>query len=350
MEPFGQLIPSSQVPGGKLSEDDLLLLNALQIAPRVSWMDASEILGTHPATLARRWARLRSSGLAWTTAHLKGDPSVLALAFVDVECEPGRRDAAVAALSVIPEVQTIDVATGRPDLALTVVARSLVECTEQVLPRVASARGVLGIQSELCTRLYTGGHSWRLAALERDQITAFTQLARVDPVTDPVSPAALDLLPLLAHNGRAGAADMARELGRSPATVHRQLSRVLGSGLLSIRCEVAQVPAGYPVACRWLAKAPAGRHAQMAASLSGLRNVRLAASTTGRTNFIILMWLRTVADVLTAELTLQERIPEIELVRSTVMMRSAKRVGFMLRPDGTATGEMVAVPGFLDQE
>ncbi|MDP5226318.1 MULTISPECIES: Lrp/AsnC family transcriptional regulator [Arthrobacter] len=345
MEALTQRFPSLGAPVVELSEDELLLLHALQIAPRVSWLDAAEILGAHPATLARRWERLRSSGLAWVTAHLKGDPSLMVLAFVDVECEPGRRDDAVAVLSRIPEVLTIDVATGRPDLVLTVMARSLLECTERVLPLVAAADGVLRMESELCTRLHSGGHSWRLAALDKAQIGAFAELARVEPFAGPVPPAAFDLLPILARNGRAGAADMARELGRSPATVHRQLAKVLGSELLFVRCEVAQGPAGYPVACRWLAKAPAGRHAETAAALSGLRNVRLAASTTGRTNFIIMMWLRTVADVLTAELTLQERIPGIDLVRSTVMMRSVKRVGFVLDPDGTATGEMIAAPG-----
>lgn len=336
-------------PGVELSEDDLRLLHALQIAPRVSWLDAAEVLGTHPATLARRWERLHGSGRAWITAHLKGDPAVMILAFADVECEPGRREDAQTALAAIPEVVTIDVGTGNPDLALTVLAPSLADCTERVLPRVASAPGVLNVRSELCTRLHSGGHSWRLAALDREEAAAFTRLGAVEPLSGPVPDAAFGLLPMLARNGRASIADMARELGRSPATVHRQLAKVMGSDLLSFRCEVAQVPAGYPVACRWLVRAPAGQHAQVAAALSGLRNVRLAASTTGRTNFIIMMWLRTVADVLTAELTLQERLPEIELVQSTVMMRSAKRVGFMLGTDGAATGEVVPGPGMLQE-
>jgi hypothetical protein len=76
--------------------------------------------------------------------------------------------------------------------------------------------------------------------------------------------------------------------------------------------------------------------------------VRLVASTTGQTNFTIMMWLRTVADVMTAELALQERIPGIELVESIVMLRAVKRVGVMLRPDGTTTGDVVAGPALID--
>ncbi|WP_136612273.1 Lrp/AsnC family transcriptional regulator [Sinomonas albida] len=343
-----QRLVSFGAPVVELSEEDLALLHALQIAPRVPWLEASEILGAHPATLARRWERLRAAGLAWITAHLRGDPAEMVVAFVDVECDPGRRDEAVAVLAAIPEAQTIDVATSHPDLSLTVFARSLVDCAERVLPQIAGAPGVNRIQSELCTRLHSGGHSWRLAALDRAQVAAFAELGRVEPYTGALPAACFDLLPLLVRNGRAAAAEMARELGRSPATVHRQLAKVLGSGLLSFRCEVAQGPAGYPVACKWLAKVPPGQHAQAAAAISGLRNVRLVASTTGQTNFTIMMWLRTVADVMTAEVTIQDRVPGIELVQSTVMLRAVKRVGFMLGPDGAATGDVVNSPALLD--
>ncbi len=56
----------------ELSEEDLALIHALQIAPRLSWADAAEILGVHATTLAARWERLRSGGAAWITAHLIG--------------------------------------------------------------------------------------------------------------------------------------------------------------------------------------------------------------------------------------------------------------------------------------
>jgi hypothetical protein len=56
---------------------------------------------------------------------------------------------------------------------------------------------------------------------------------------------------------------------------------------------------------------------------------------------VILMWLKSLADVMTAELALQQRIPEIELVESAVILSRAKRMGWMLNPDSTATGAVV---------
>ena len=130
-------------------------------------------------------------------------------------------------------------------------------------------------------------------------------------------------------------------MGRNPATVQRQLNRVLASQMLSFRCEIAQKYSGYPVTCQWLANVPPGQHEAAAAELRTFRNIRLSASTTGRTNFVILMWLQSLADVMNAELALQQRIPGIELVESVVVLSSAKRVGWMLNPDSTATGAVV---------
>ncbi len=52
----------------------MALVNALQIAPRLSWADAADVLGVHATSLAARWARLRKQGVAWITGHLIGDP------------------------------------------------------------------------------------------------------------------------------------------------------------------------------------------------------------------------------------------------------------------------------------
>src|SRR5947208_1097930 len=146
----------------ELSEEDLRLINALQISPRISWTDAAEVLDVHATTLASRWERLRESGAAWTTAHLMGDPK------------------------------------------------------------------------NAC-------------------------------------------LPFLARDGRASAAEIARALGRHPATVQRQLGRVLASRMLSFRCEIAQQYSGYPITCQWFANVPAGQHEAAAAELRAVRNVRFTA-------------------------------------------------------------------------
>ena len=332
----------------EISEEDLQLVNALQIAPRISWSDAAGILGAHATTLAARWDRLRASGAAWSTAHLMGDPKQMCLALVDVDCEMTLRADVTAALAAIPEVVTVEEAASNRDLMLTVITPTLAHFSDVVLERLKEIPGLTKYQTSLCTRLHSGGYAWRLNVLDKAQMAALQALAGPEasgPATAgqgaPLPPSHLELIPFLARDGRAAAADIARALGRSPATVQRQLNRVLASQVLSFRCEIAQKYSGYPVSCQWFANVPPGQHEAAAAELRSFRNVRLSASTTGRTNFVILMWLHSLADVMNAEQALQLRIPGIELMESVVVLNSAKRVGWMLNPDSTATGAVV---------
>ena len=336
-----------------VSEDDLHLINALQIAPRISWSDAAGILGVHATTLAARWDRLRASGAAWTTAHLIGDPKQMCLALVDVDCEMRQRAEVTAALAAIPEVVTVEEAASNRDLMLTVITPTLGRFSDAVVPQFKEIPGLLKYRTSLCTRLHVGGYAWRLNVLDKAQQNALKACAGPEApgAAPPAVPGAplpqshLDLVPFLAQDGRATAAEIARSLGRNPATVQRQLNRVLSSGLLSFRCEIAQQYSGYPVTCQWFANVPPGGHEAAAAELRSFRNVRLAASTTGRTNFVIVMWLHSLADVMNAELALQQRIPGLELAESVVVLSAAKRVGWMLNPDSTASGAVVPAVG-----
>ncbi|MCA4134709.1 Lrp/AsnC family transcriptional regulator [Arthrobacter sp. M4] len=332
----------------ELSEDDLRLINALQIAPRISWSDAAQVLGVHATTLTSRWERLRAEGAAWTTAHLMGDPKNACLALMDVDCEMHLRPSVTAAIAEIPEVITVEEAASDRDLLLTVITQTLGEFSSELLPRLKTIRGLTKYQAALCTRIYTSGYAWRLNVLDKAQQAALRLLAGPETTgfahgeaVAPLPESHLAILPFLARDGRASAAEIARALGRHPATVQRQLGRVLTSKLLSFRCEIAQKYSGYPITVQWFANVPAGGHDQAAAALRGIRNIRFTASTTGRTNFVIIMWLRSLADVLEMELLVQQRVPDIQLVENVVMLNTAKRVGWMLNPDSTATGAVV---------
>ncbi len=329
----------------ELSEDDLALIQVLQASPRLGWADAAKVLGVHATTLAARWDRLTSSGAAWVTAHLAGDPKQMLLAYVAVDCEMNLRDSVTAELAAIPEIVTVEEAASNRDLMLTVITRSLEEFSAKIITRLKAVEGLTKYQVALCTRLHSSGDDWRLNVLNRAQLATLRTLAS-QPSPDSAQAAQLpqshlDLLPFLARDGRATAADIARSLGRHPATVQRQLNRVLASGILSFRCEIAQAYSSFPVTCQWFVNVPAGQHDAAAAQIRTISNVRLSASTTGATNFVIIMWLQTLADVMSAELALQQKVPGIDIVESAVMLRTVKRVGWMLKEDTTASGAVV---------
>ncbi|PYI65600.1 AsnC family transcriptional regulator [Arthrobacter livingstonensis] len=327
-----------------LSEEDLALIQVLQIAPRAGWTDVGAVLGIHPTSAAARWERLTTSGAAWVTAHPMGDPQEVSLSFIGVDAVMEDQSQVVDKLCAMPEIITVEQTASSRALVLTVITESMAQLSGDVIPRLRAIDGVLGFDVSLCTRQHFNGSSWRLNVLSRGQQQHMRELARTEHVPGHLPQSHLDLLPFLARDGRATAASMARELGRTAATVQRQLNRVLASGTVSLRCDMAQSLSGYPVTCQWFAKVPAGQHEAAAATLRRLRNVRFIASTTGQSNFTIIMWLRSVADIMDVELTLQQNIPDIELQESVVMLACAKRVGRKLRPDGTALAA-VAGPG-----
>lgn len=320
----------------QLNEEDLALIHALQIAPRAGWVEIAAVLGVHPTSLAARWERLKASGFAWITAHRTGDPKAVSLSFIGVGCVMEDQARVVEALCSVPEIITVEQAASSRALMLTVITESMAQLSGEVIPRIRAIKGVLGYETSLCTRQHQNGSSWRMNVLSHAQQQKMQVLARVDYSDGQLPKNHRDLLPFLAADGRATAAQIARALGRTSATAQRQLNRVLASNVLSLRCEIAQSLSGYPITCQWFAKVPPGQHEAAAATVRRLRNVRFSASTTGHSNFTVIMWLHSVADVMDVELTLQQDIPGIELLESVVMLACAKRVGWMLRPDGTA--------------
>lgn len=325
-----------------LSEDDLALIHALQIAPRVSWSDAADVLGANGGTLAAKWDRIQASGAAWITGHLVGDPSQMSLAFVEVECEISRRPEIIETVCAIPEVNSVDETFNGPGLSLIILTASIEELSQVILPSLTTIPGVTAVEASLCTRLHRGGHSWRLNTLTRLQQQRFRELRHLGTAgTGRLPESHRKMIRMLVENGRVTAAEVARELGGHPATVRRQLNKLLDSDVLSFRCELAQKYSGYPITCQWFTRLPPARHTEAAKELRPLRNIRMVASTTGTTNFRIVMWLQTAADVMSAELTMAARIPELEFVASSLVMNSPKRVGWRLSPDSTATGQVV---------
>lgn len=330
-----------------LDEQDLALINALQISPRIGWAEAARVLGSTPNTLAARWRRLREEGLAWVTAHPDASRN-LVVAFVEVDCSPGARTAVVRALCQDPRAVTIEESARGRDLLLTVITPDLPALTAFVLDDLPRVEGVQRHRTYLAKEVHQQGSDWRLDALDRQQLAALelaARRARPEAYVEP-PPGAWPLIEGLAADGRRTAADLARITGRNPATVRRQLARLLASQVLSFRCEVAQVQSHWPICCTWLARVPALEHERTVAALRTLPELRLCVSTTGDTNMMFIVWTRSLADLLRLERLLGDRLPWLNLVDSAVSLRSAKRMGWLLDANGRTTGEVV-VPSAL---
>lgn len=326
----------------ELSADDLELVHALQIAPRISWADAGIVLGKHPTTLAARWQRLRQSGQAWVTGHLLDAPGSNTVSFHDVDCEPERRAAVIRALCSVPEVISVEESARNRDLVLTVLTPSWAALTRVILPQLMSIPGLRKIQTSVATTVHSVGNSWRLDVLSPQQQSEVRTAAPLSaPSGERLPTAYWPIVRLLAQDGRASAVEIAEATGQHPSSARRQLNRVLASRTVSFRCELAQDYSGFPISCQWFATVPPREQLLAAAHLARYRNLRLCASTTGTSNFTFVLWLRSATEIGEIEATFLDAVPSARIDESAVTINFIKRVGWMLNPDGTATGEVV---------
>ena len=66
---------SAEIPqdsAARADELDLAIVNCLQLQPRASWTLVGEALDVDPVTVARRWQRLSSAGIAWVSGRATG--------------------------------------------------------------------------------------------------------------------------------------------------------------------------------------------------------------------------------------------------------------------------------------
>lgn len=324
-----------------LDEDDLELVHTLQIAPRISWAAAGRVLRRSPATLLSRWQRLRAEGLAWVTVHPGGDLREHTVAFVDVDCGPGERSAVAQRLCQDPRVVSVDETAAGRDLLLTVIVRGLDELTRLVLDDLTAMPGVLRQHTSVVTELHRQASRWRLDALNAAQRSVLEAEAQPAGGDGSMPREAWPLIEALTGDGRLSAVEVAERTGRNPATVRRQLNRLIASGTLAFRCEVAHGHAGWPVKCSWMARVPAAEQQRTVQALLTLPAVRLCASTTGGTNLTFSLSTRGMNDLPVFERQLGTKLPWIDLQESVPHLRTLKRMGWILTGDGRSTGHLV---------
>lgn len=132
--------------------------------------------------------------------------------------------------------------------------------------------------------------------------------------------------------------------------MRRQLPRLIGSGLLGFRCEIAQVASRWPICSNFVGRIPAREHGRTAAALATLPELRLCLSTTGNSNIMFTVWVRSLDRLLELEQILAERLPWLSILDSAVTLRTPKRMGWMLDDHGRATGEVIPPTGLKPVE
>jgi DNA-binding Lrp family transcriptional regulator len=338
---FTDRLPESATLDG-LDELDLRLVTALQGRPRADWSEIGAALGVDPSTAARRWARLSSTGRAWFSCYpvsIEGLP--LIVAFVEIDCAPGRLYEVAAELAADPHVFTVEHVTGSRDLELTCVFGSMAELSRYTGLRIGSLEGITASRTQIATALHTEGSQWRL---DRGRLVGRTSANRgtrhFEDKRSAVRREDEPLVSALAQDARQSVAALARRTGLSPTTVRRRLRRLEESGALVFRCEVARTLSGWPVSVSLWCTAPPADTADVSAHVSTMREIRLCASLSGPHNLLFVAWLRSMDDIHAFESRLVGMFPQLTVADRTVTLWPIKLGGNLLDQAGRRIGSV----------
>uniref|UniRef100_A0AAU1M309 Lrp/AsnC family transcriptional regulator n=1 Tax=Streptomyces sp. NBC_00148 TaxID=2903626 RepID=A0AAU1M309_9ACTN len=321
-----------------LDELDLALVNSLQISPRAPWTEIAGALGVDAATAARRWERLRAGGHAWVTAYPHDEFGSGAL--IEVDCAPGQDRAVAEALAQEPMAATVELTAGGRDLLVTVIARDYTSLTTFVLDRIGVLPGVTSTRAHLVTgSAYAEGSAWRLRSLTRAQQKALADSrssARDQGGTPLGNHRALMLA--LGEDGRASLSDLAAVLDVSVNTVSRRLRRLIDSGSLVLRCDLAPRLSGSPVSVTFFASVASEHLNATARDIARFPEIRLCVGVAGPQNLLATAWVASLVDVHLLEVRLARALPRLRIADRSVCLRMTKHVGRLLDEQGRARG------------
>lgn len=323
-----------------MDEMDLALISALQLNPRASWAEIGRVLSIDASTVSRRWARLAEVGAAWVSCQPLFT-SAPALGFIEITVDAGHSLDVAAELAADAQAMTIDVAAGARDLLVTATCVDGFQLATYLLERISRVPHVRSVQSHVIAASYADASQWRLRALDKSQeirMKSTLPRRRVEPTRRSMEPRDRALVAALSRDGRASLADLAAVIDASETTARRRLDALIGQGLVRLRCELARDLTGYPVSEWFFVRVPSDRIDAAAKSLATIPEVRAVLSAAGPFNLLVAVWLRTVVDGQRLETQVMQKLPHVEIVDRSVVIRPFKLAGRMLDQRGFATG------------
>ncbi|MFP5020834.1 Lrp/AsnC family transcriptional regulator [Pseudonocardia phyllosphaerae] len=338
-------------PAG-FDETDLLLISALQEAPRARWVDLAGVLDIGADALAQRWERLSSDGLAWIAVD-EVHPGSRSLTFALVDAVGEARTEVLGRAAAEPRVRTVHLTSGARAVCLYLETRDAAETARCVEDTIESVPGVTGLTVIPVTTAITSGADWRTRALSDQQTRELRGLGGTPgrPVRAPADPVSLALQSELSVDGRASVVALTRRLndrhglGTSESTVARRLQRLVDDPSTRIRCDVSPADLGWRAVTMFWLRVPTPLAAALAGNATATRrrlrtelpDVRSLMTTMGSANLHVTAWLRRVEDVPGFEAQLVEWLGAGEVVDRMLCHDNHKRMGFALQ-DGRRAG------------
>ncbi|MEQ4715871.1 AsnC family transcriptional regulator [Nonomuraea sp. B19D2] len=320
----------------ELDEVDRGLLHALQVDGRASFSRIGEVLGVSDQRVARRYRRLRSSGMARVVGAVDGQRLGYESWVIRLQCTPDAAVPIAEALGRRPDTFWVHLLSGGTEISCSTIQRTVKERQSLLLGRLARTDRVLSVTAHRSLHMFVGGLvGWAgLAALSPEQEAAMAagrMSARHggdEPIT--LGPGDDALLEALSRDGRTGYADLAAVTGWSESTVRRRMEQLCAAGAIFFHLDVLPALVGKRVEAQLWMSVPPAELDRTGQAMARHPEVAFVGATTGPANLIANIvcdddaaFYRYLTESLGA-------LPAIGHTESAPIIRTVKRFGAVL--------------------
>lgn len=260
-------------------------------------MEASE------STVARRGRQLLDSGMVRVTGQ--PDPARLGLGFpvlVQLTCEAGAAKRVAARLAARPDVRFLAIVTSTFDVVVELIVPSRRQLARVLVDEFAEIEGITATTTDSVLRTFKTSYDWSRELLDDHGIDAtFGGELRPHGLPPAAAPALdeidLQLIQLLGEDGRRSYADLAQAFGITESLVRRRVTALAQNGSVFFATLVDPRALGFEIEVLVLLRVNLGELEAIATTLAARREVRYLAATSGFSDLVCEVILRSPDDL-----------------------------------------------------
>ncbi len=292
-------------------------------------------VGASEQTVARRYRRLRGSGVLRVVGLL--DPRQLGqtLWTVRLQCRPDSTRRLAEVLARRDDVGWVSMSGGGSEITCVIRSTNREQREDLLLSRLPNTSQVLSLTTHATLHQFRGGRDddW----LDANDLLDEAQRERLDPPPLPapgapvrIEPAEQPMLDVLGRDGRAGLGTLAAAVGWSENRVARRLETLQAAQALYFDVDVASEAVGFGTsATLWITVEPA-RLAAAGAAVAAFREVPFAAAITGTANLQASVICRDMEELYVFVTTGIGAVTGIRQVEISPVLRRIKQAGALM--------------------
>ncbi|GEC10012.1 AsnC family transcriptional regulator [Streptomyces spinoverrucosus] len=312
-----------------LDATDRGLIHALQIDGRVPFRTVAEVLGVSENTVARRYRRLRSSGVLRVVGAVNGVRLGYTSWTLRVRCTPDAAGSIAGALAARRDTSYVHLLSGGTEVSCNVQTPTEAERDALLLGKLPRTSRVTEVSAHLLLRATALPTSWSGSAWLTEEQVGRLRTVPASQAGEPVTLEEQDraLLEILGREGRASYAELAAVAGSTDSTVKRRLDTLCRAGVLTFTVDVASAALGFPTEARlWMSVQPS-RLADVARTMADHPEISFAAMTTGPSNLLAAVNCRDAEDLCRYLTERVAALDGIQSIETAPVIRTLKGAG-----------------------